>query len=108
MSSTPQSPESDMRDALAHLWARRETRIRAELKELRGLMQGPPGAAKHERAGSIAHDLAGLCGVFGFVDASAAASEFEQLLSQTPGAIEMQHLSLLIDEIERSLFGNPS
>jgi hypothetical protein len=46
--------------------------------------------------------------VFGFVDASAAASEFEQLLSQTPGAIEMQHLSLLIDEIERSLFGNPS
>jgi hypothetical protein len=105
MSTTPTPPESEIHDALVDLWVRREPRIRAELVELRELVLAAPEQAQLERAKTIAHDLAGLCGVFGHTSASESAREFELLVSQTPTAIEIHHLLLLINAMERQLFG---
>jgi DNA-binding response OmpR family regulator len=87
---------------LRELWVKRSDDVRRDLALLRlGLSTSRPDAVE------LAHKLNGLCGTFGFSEASSIASELEHRLSESCNERSAQcteELLSLVEMVDRLLF----
>jgi HPt (histidine-containing phosphotransfer) domain-containing protein len=97
------SPSNEM---LAAVWQRGLPRLRGRLDELdRAAADGLGGTLSteaREQAASIAHQLAGSLGMFGFTESTDTARELELLL-EAPGPVDSLTLQTLVLTLRQTL-----